>query len=237
MSHIASAGGQIPLALGIKERPGFDLFVTGDNREAVQAVKNLASGSQQTSIYVWAQSGTGISHLLQAACMLADEMNYQVAYIPLSDYSVLSPQVLENLDSMDLVCIDDIDAVAARPEWEQPLLHLYNRLRDKDRVMLVGAHTSPQSVNFQLQDLKSRMGWGLVYHLKPLNDQDKIEILQHRAKARAFDLPAEVAGYLVNRVQRDLPSLISLLDDLENATLAEKRKLTIPFVKTFLQIK
>jgi DnaA family protein len=234
MSHFASAGGQIPLALGIKERPGFDLFVTGENHEAVQGIKNLAGGSQHSSIYVWAQSGTGVSHLLQAACMLSDAMNFQVAYVPLRDYGELDPQVLENLDNMDMVCIDDLDAIAGMPAWEQPLLHLYNRLRDKGSVMLFGAHASPQSVNFQLQDLKSRLSWGLVFHLKPLNDQDKIEVLQRRASARAFDLPAEVAGYLVNRVPRDLPNLITLLDELEKATLAEQRKLTIPFVKTFL---
>ena len=235
MSYIASAGGQIPLALGIKERPGFDLFVTGENHEAVQGIKNLASGSQQSTIYVWAQTGTGVSHLLLAACMQADAMNQQVAYVPLSDHGEIDPQVLENLDNMDLVCIDDIDAIAGLSVWEQPLLHLYNRLRDKGCAMLIGAHASPQLLNFQLQDLKSRMAWGLVYHIKPLNDRDKIEVIQRRARARAFDLPVEVAGYLVNRVRRDLPSLITLLDELEKATLAEQRKLTIPIVKTFLQ--
>jgi len=234
MSLFASAGGQIPLALGIKESPGFDLFVIGENYEAIQGIKNLASGSLFSSIYVWAQSGTGVSHLLQAACMLADKMDFQVAYVPLGYFNELDPQVLENLDNMDMVYIDDIDAIAGKPAWEQPLLHLYNRLRDKGCAMLIGAHASPQSINIQLQDLKSRMGWGLVYHLKPLNDQDKIEVLQRRASARAFDLPTEVAAYLVNRVQRDLPSLITLLDELEKATLAAQRKLTIPFVKSVM---
>ncbi len=230
MSHIASAGGQIPLALGIRERPGFDLFVTGENHEAVKGIRDIAKGA----MYVWAQPGNGISHLLLAACMQANEQGKQVAYIPLAEHSKLNPQVLENLDTMDMVCIDDIDAVAGLPEWEQPLLHLYNRLRDKGCVMLIGAHASPQSVNFQLQDLKSRMSWDLVYQIKPLDDQDKIEVLQRRAKARAFDLPVEVAEYLVKRVRRDLPNLITLLDELEKATLAEQRKLTIPFVKSRL---
>lgn len=230
MSHIASAGGQIPLALGIRERPGFDLFVTGENHEVVESLKNISKGA----MYLWAQPGNGISHLLLAACTQANEQGKQVAYIPLAEHSKLNPQVLENLDAMDMVCIDDIDAVAGLPEWEQPLFHLYNRLRDKGCIILIGAHTSPQSINFQLQDLKSRMGWDLVYQIKPLDDQDKIEVLQRRAKARAFDLPVEVAEYLVNRVRRDLPNLITLLDELEKATLAEQRKLTIPFVKSRL---
>jgi DnaA-homolog protein len=230
MSHIASAGGQIPLALGIRERPGFDLFVTGENHVVVESLKNISKGA----MYLWAQPGNGISHLLLAACTQANEQGKQVAYIPLAEHSKLNPQVLENLDAMDMVCIDDIDAVAGLPEWEQPLFHLYNRLRDKGCIILIGAHTSPQSINFQLQDLKSRMSWDLVYQIKPLDDQDKIEVLQRRARARAFDLPVEVAEYLVNRVRRDLPNLITLLDELEKATLAEQRKLTIPFVKSRL---
>ena len=234
MTRIASAGGQIPLALGLKEKPGFDLFVIGENNEAVQNIKSLARGGQQSSMYVWAQTGNGVSHLLQAACMLADHQRRQVAYVPLRDHGRLDPQLLENLDAMDMVCVDDIDAITGILEWEQPLLHLYNRLRDQGRVMLIGAHTSPQTIELQLPDLKSRMAWDLVYHLKQLGDQDKIEVLQRRAEARAFDLPRDVAEYIVKRARRDLPSLIALLDDLEKATLAEQRKLTIPFVKTLL---
>src|SRR5690606_4614651 len=83
MSHIASAGGQIPLALAIRESPGFDLFVTGENHEAVKGIRDIAKGA----MYVWAQPGNGISHLLLAACMQANEQGKQVAYIPLAEHS------------------------------------------------------------------------------------------------------------------------------------------------------
>ncbi len=231
MSLTVSASGQIPLALALKERPGFDLYVTGDNTEAIHRIQHLVRGS----LYVWAQTGSGITHLLQAACMQASELGKQVAYIPLKEHHTLNPQLLENLDVMDMVCIDDIDLIAGRMHWEQPILHLYNRMRDKGSALLIGAHASPQSLEFQLADLKSRMGWDLVYHLKPLVDKDKISVLQKRAAARAFELPDEVADYLVKRVPRDLSSLIGLLDELEKATLAEQRKLTIPFVKLVIK--
>jgi len=79
------------------------------------------------------------------------------------------------------------------------------------------------------------MVWDLVYRIKPLADIDKIEALQRRSHDRGFKLPREVAEYLVKRVKRDMPNLITLLDDLEKASLAEKRKLTIPFVRSFLE--
>lgn len=234
MNEAIPACGQIPLALALKEKPGFDLFVVGDNAEALQALRSIAKGAKQSNFYLWGQSGSGVSHLLQAACILADESGRRIVYISLKDHAGLDPRVLENLDHMDIVCVDDIEAIAGEADWEQPLLHLYNRLRENRGAMLLGAHTSPQALAFELQDLKSRMAWDLVYHLKPLDDNDRIEALQRRARARAFELPREVAEYIVRRAPRDLPSLVALLDELERATLAEQRKLTIPFVKTLI---
>ena len=93
----------------------------------------------------------------------------------------------------------------------------------------------PRDLAFHLQDLKSRIIWDLTYHLQPLNDKDKISLLQKRADTRSFEISAEVAAYLVKNVKRDLPSLLELLDKFDQATLAEKRKLTIPFVKLLIQ--
>lgn len=230
-SHVPT---QIPLAISLQEKPGFDLFVSGENVEVIQSIKSIARGIKKSSLYLWGKTGSGVSHLLQAACILADEAGQRIAYVPLRDHEVLDPQILDDMDHRDLVCIDDIDAISYESRWEQPLLHLYNRLRENNKVMLMGSHTSPRTLRFNLQDLKSRMIWDLVYHIKLLDDPDKIEMLIRRACARGFELPREVAEFIVRRVRRDIPSLISLLDQLEHATLAEQRKLTIPFVKSLL---
>lgn len=229
--------GQIPLSLGVQDKPGFELFVVGNNTEALHSIKSIAKGIKQTSLYMWGQAGSGVSHLLQAACVLAHDQHRTVAYVPLTDQAGIEPGLLENMDNMDMVCIDDLDLVCGQPHWEQAILYLYNRLRENKRSLLIGAHTSPQALTLQLQDLKSRMSWDLVYHLQVLDDADKIEVLQRRADARAFELPREVAEYIVNRSRRGLPDLLSILDELEQATLAEQRKLTIPFVKSHLQNK
>ena len=231
------SAGQIPLALALQDKPGFELFVVGNNTEVLHSIKSIAKGIKHTGLYVWGPDGSGVSHLLQAACMHAHDQNQAVAYVPLTDQAILDPDLLENMDNMDMVCIDDLDLVCGKLYWEQAILHLYNRLRENKRSLLIGAHTSPQALAMQLQDLKSRMSWDLVYHLQALNDVDKIEVLQRRADARAYRLPREVAEYIVSRSRRSLPNLLSILDGLEQATLAEQRKLTIPFVKAYLENK
>ncbi len=234
MTEYASDRGQIPLAIGIREKPGFDLYLPGTNDEACLAVKRIAEGIEYGNAYLWGQSGTGKSHLLHAACSLAHEQQHKVAYLPLTDSADLSLDILQDLDTLDLICIDDIDQIAGQAEWEQALFHFYNRARDRQSALLITGKVSPQALAIELPDLKSRIGWDLVYHLDTLDDNGKIKVLQQRANARAFDLPDDVAEYLVNRVERDLPNLIQLLDRFDDATLAEKRKLTIPFVKKLL---
>ena len=237
MNTISSFTGQIPLALDPQQQPGFDLFVAGANHSACENVKKIAAGILKSNLYLWGSTGTGVTHLLQAACKQAAEQGRQTAYIPLGEHAALDPGMLENMEALDLVCMDDIDQIGGEQDWEQALLHLYNRRRDSEQPMLIGAHTGPQSLNFHLPDLKSRMSWDLVYHLQALSDADKIDLLQRRAAARSFSLPRDVAEYLVKRVRRDLPYLVSVMNRLEQATLVEQRKLTIPFVKTLLQIE
>ncbi|MGH8119636.1 MAG: DnaA regulatory inactivator Hda [Gammaproteobacteria bacterium] len=237
MNTISSFTGQIPLALDPQHQPGFDLFVAGANAAVCEKVKKIASGNLASNLYLWGATGTGVTHLLQAACRQAAEQGRQSAYIPLGAHADLAPGMLENMEAPDLVCMDDIDQIGGVQEWEQALLHLYNRRRDLVQPMLIGAHTSPQNLNFSLPDLKSRMTWDLVYLLRVLSDADKIELLQRRAAARSFSLPRDVAEYLVKRVRRDLPHLVNIMSQLEQATLVEQRKLTIPFVKLLLQLE
>ena len=135
---------------------------------------------------------------------------------------------------LSVVCVDDIDEIAGDKTWEQSLFHLFNRLREHRKPLLMTGSISPKKLKFHLHDLQSRIGWDLVYHLNPLSDQHKIHLLQKRANTRTFELPESVATYLVKNVKRDLPYLLELLDQFDKTALAEKRKLTIPFVKSLL---
>ncbi|MCK5669069.1 MAG: DnaA regulatory inactivator Hda [Gammaproteobacteria bacterium] len=229
------SGGQIPLQFGFRETADFEHFIEGPNSEVCTVSRSIALGETLHSIYLWGQVATGKSHLLQAVCNLASQNDLNVAYIPLSQHAEFSPEMLEGLENLAMVCVDDVDCIAGQEAWEQALFHLYNRLREQQKPILMTGSTGPRDLAFQLQDLKSRVSWDLTYHLQALSDKDKIKLLQKRANTRNFEIPEEVAAYLVKNVKRDLPSLLELLDKLDLATLTEQRKLTIPFVKTLIQ--
>jgi DnaA family protein len=229
------SGVQIPLKFGFRETADFEHFIEGPNAEVCMVSRSIALGETVHSIYLWGQAATGKSHLLQAVCNLASQHDRNVAYIPLNQHVEFSPEMLEGLEHLAMVCVDDVDCIAGQRAWEQALFHLYNRLREQQKPLLMTGSKGPRDLAFQLQDLKSRVSWDLTYHLESLSDKDKINLLQKRANTRNFNIPEEVAVYLVKNVKRDLPSLLKLLDIFDQATLTEKRKLTIPFVKTLIQ--
>lgn len=220
---------QMPLGIQLLDNARFDNFVVGHNETALYSIKN----TMEQYVYLWGKSGSGKTHLLQALCHAYSKENLKLSYLPLNNI-MLTPNAFENLESMDLVCLDNLEFAAGNPMWEEALFNLYNRLRDADTRLVVAAVMSPTSSDFKLADLSSRMCWGPVYHLKTLDDEEKKVALQQRAKNRGLELEDNVVEYLLNHSARDMQSLFELLDKLDSASLVAKRKLTVPFVKELL---
>ena len=86
-------------------------------------------------------------------------------------------------------------------------------------------------MGLQLPDLASRLGWGLVFQLQPLDDAGKQEVLKLRAAQRGLQLTDEVARYILSRGARGMGELFAALETLDQASLRDQHRLTIPFVK------
>lgn len=222
---------QLPLGIGLRDDASFDNFFPGANAEAVSAVQCSARGEGEKIIYLWGGLGAGKTHLLQAACHRAGAHGQAAAYVPLAQAGEFSPSMLEGLERLALVCIDDIQAIAAQPAWETALFHFYNRLRDSGAHCVIAASAAPGSLGLSLPDLVSRLAWCLVLHLAPLDDEELLAALQLRARNRGLEMPEDVAQFLLRRHNRDMPVLFALLERLDHASLAARRRLTIPFVK------
>lgn len=225
---------QLPLGLTLKESACFASYFPGQNQEAVNSLRASAEGVGETLVYLAGPAGVGKTHLLQAACQQAADAGRTAAYLPLRHLPGLSPVVFEGLERLDLVCLDDVDAVAARADWERGLFDLFNRLRECGGTLLVTAGKRPDKSGIQLADLVSRLCWGVTYVLKPLDEETLFAAVTYRARARGLELPEDTARFLLRRFPRDLPSLCELLDRLDQASLVARRRLTIPFVKAAL---
>ncbi len=234
---------QLPLRFSWRDGLSFDnYFVEAGadaaadkkgNAEVVHHVQRAADGEADAEryLFVWGNASVGKSHLLQAACQQSAENHHAVAYLPMMELAELGGEIFAGLEHMALVCIDDVQRIAGDAQWEEALFHLYNRMRDAGGILLLSADVAPSALKTTLPDLQSRLAWGPVLQLGELDDVGKIAALQLRAKGRGFDLPDEVAQFLIRRSARDMGSLFALLDRLDEASLVQQRKLTIPFVR------
>jgi DnaA family protein len=189
--------------------------------------------SARFSNFVAAGHSELLEHL-QACCRHADSAGRRAAYLSLADQRGLRPEVLTGWEQFQLVCLDDIDAAAADPAWEEALFHFYNRLAGQGNRLLVSAAVAPGRLGIGLADLRSRLAAGPVYQLHALNDEQSREAMRLRARERGFELPEDTARFLLRHWPRDLPALMTLLERLDGASLAAQRRLTVPFVKSVL---
>jgi DnaA-homolog protein len=224
---------QLPLELGLADTPSFDSFLS-PNAEAVHIVHGHAVGASEGLVFVHGGAGVGKTHLLCAAARAAGEVRQRVATIPLRAAGELSPEVLENLATTDLVCIDDVDAVLGDRRWEAALFALYDAREGGGARLLVSARTAPAGLRPRLPDLGSRLSSGVTVRLDPLGETGRRLALQARARQRGFALPDEVLDFLLRRARRDMHSLIGYLDHLDAGSLAEKRRVSVRLVREML---
>jgi DnaA-homolog protein len=223
--------------LNLKQSATLDNFIQGDNAQAVSELRNCTQAKHGCYLYLWGASGTGKTHLVTAAAKAADNNSSTVAYIPLSRSAELSPEMLSNIEHMDLICLDDIHSVAGDRDWEEALFHLFNRTRELATNLIVTADSGPSALQLNLPDLVSRLASGVSYRLSPLDDTTKMQLLVALAKKRGMQLTSDTANYILNNYSRDTAALLAFLERLDHASLAAQRKLTIPFIRTLITAK
>ncbi|CEK12001.1 DnaA regulatory inactivator Hda [Legionella hackeliae] len=226
---------QLALAIQLNDDATLEDFCWGNNHLLQQQIFNCLKGTGERLLTIWGNLGSGKSHLLQACCQA---LNTQHAiYLPLQILKEWGPESIDGVDKHNFIAIDDIDLIAGNSDWEEALFHLYNKIRDNDHTTLIMSSGQPlTAIKIDLPDLRSRLSWGLVMQVHELTDELKIKTLQRHAHHRGFELPTSVGQFLLSRCGRGMHELQIILNQLDEASLAAQRKITIPFVKSTLKI-
>lgn len=222
---------QLALDIGLRDTATFEAFEPGRNADVVSLLTAMTSGGGEPQIFIHGPGGSGKSHLLQATCHAATGT---AVWLPLRELGRLGPGLLENLETAGLVCLDDLDAVLPDADWEAALFGFVNAARARGARLVFTAAAGPAALGIGLPDLVSRLTWGPVFHLQPLDDEGRRAVLVRRARAHGFDLPPETVDYILRRCPRNLPALMALLDRIDRETLVEQRRVTVPFMRDLL---
>jgi DnaA-homolog protein len=224
---------QLTLGVQLKERATFASFLTARNAEVVAHLHHVAVTTPAGATWIAGPHTAGKSHLLQAVCA-ATPAQKRAAYLPLEALLPFGPAALEGAEQLDLICLDDVQAVAGLDDWEQRLFSLWQRAIERGTALLFAARESPAQVAFTLPDLKSRLSSSVIFAVRELNEEEQLEALYLRARLRGFELPPETARYLQRRYPRDMRSLCEVLDTLDDAAFVAQRRITVPFIREIL---
>ena len=222
---------QLLLDISPDWQPSLDNFVPGRNIELLSALRHAMTGSSsERCFYVWGEAGSGKSHLLQACVRAAQDAAQHAGH------SAIYAQGNVPLQSMDMgtavVAVDDVEQLDDAAQIG--LFNLYNHMRDSGGMLLVSGKESPLHLKLR-DDLRTRLGWGLVYQVHGLSDEEKALALSQHAQEKGFVLSPEVTQYLLRHGRRDLPSLIAVLDALDEHSLRLHRAPSVPLLKEILQ--
>ena len=195
----------------------------------LDSLQQLVDGGGEKQIAIWGDEGK--THLINATAFHAREAGLNSQLYDAEQLRELEADAFDGWQQADLLAVDNIDAIAGQIDWETQFYQVMNAVRDGGPAFLFSLSGQPKALTTRLADFHSRLLWGLQFKLESLDDDMLARILISRADAMGMSLKQEVCNYLLTHVSRRLIDQMAILQKLEQVTLAEKRRISIPLVK------
>ena len=223
---------QIALDIGVSVGPSLGNFHPGHNAAALAHLELWMAGRTRSPVptYLWGDNGSGKTHLLRA---VADHIRNQGARVGWMDKTTVQPP--EFNPEWEVLLLDDVQFFSAVQQhmafnW---FVNAATPGAARQPWVLAAGCVPPKYLPLR-EDLRTRLGWGHVFHLQLLDDDQRREVLLKHAQALGMHLGKDLLDYLLSRFSRDLGHLIHLLEQLDNYALQTQRPLTIPLLRAML---
>ncbi|MCS5586826.1 MAG: DnaA regulatory inactivator Hda [Gammaproteobacteria bacterium] len=222
---------QLGLPFALNTKMLWRNFSGSKNQQIIDFLTNLFSQPSTSVVYVYGDKSSGKTHLLQGCAFEALERSLSVVYL---DFAQEMPDgILNGLEDNDWVCIDNTDHLDENQQQE--LFDLYNRATHTSVKLIVSGPTLPGRLTL-LKDLKTRLSLATIFCLESLSDESKKDIIQQQMNERNLKIDRKIYDYLFKYYSRDLTDLLNAIDQLDEASLQQKNKITIPLTKQVLDI-
>lgn len=198
--------------------PSLDNFITGANLELIEHLRDWLEGSTtEKSLYIWGPPGSGKTHLLRALTHDKDTMYWNG---------------LEEIPAgTRLITLDDVDSLSEAAQVSA--FNAFNQAKESGKLWIAAGQNAPAGLNVR-DDLRTRLGWGLILRLHPLSDEDKQTALLKHAGNLGIELDPAIATWLLTRHGRDLGYLLQVIEALDRYSLETQRRVTLPLLRTLL---
>ncbi len=220
---------QIPFSFPKFDFNKFDFFHSNIvNRETIALIDNLFKFNYKDNrIYLWGPSAVGKTHILIATIKKFLNLNKEVI-----DLSLIDENDTFNLGTIDLFFLDDIER--ANDKIQNNLFNIFNMSENENATIFITGSLPPNQMLLR-PDLRTRLSQCLVLNLKELEDEEKKDVLLKRSYFMGINLKLEIIDYLVKNYNRNMHELIKLIEKIDKESIIQKKRITIPFIKSFME--
>lgn len=235
---------QICLKFKVDKKNTFDSFFSCGNEIVVAEIQKLFV-ENGIWIYFSGNFNSGITHLVQAAYNRALDIGLNVIYININEilqtFNSISDSnfinYFDEVDSNDLICIDDTEKIIGDLLLEEQFFYLLEKLKNNRKSnILMGGHIAPPKLNCNFKDLKSRLMWSTCFTLNKLTDDEILAFLKFKSNRIGIKMTDEVANYLLKRCDRGVADLSKVIDTIDSYSLKRGRSVSIPLIKEALKL-
>lgn len=220
---------QLGLAVLLNSKMRLSNFIGRKNSQILSFINTLFADNNSNIVVISGNKSTGKTHLLQGCTFAAMDKQLNAVYVDIKEE--LPENLIVELSAADWVCIDNIDA--ANNIQQQELFDLYNQIKQTQTKLILSVENLPSKLNL-LNDLKTRLSLAINFTLESLTDEQKIAILQSKMADKNIHIDEQIYAYLFKHYSRDLSNLLDAINQLDEASLQKKTKISIPLVKQIL---
>ncbi len=220
---------QIPINFSFCNKKTLENYIAGSNQQLIDVLKIFAENNTGQLIYLYGKKSTGKSHLCKAVC---ERIIDNKIYIDQSNFKLLSDIDIHNTKYL---IIDDFEEILKMGNTEDLLFYYINEFILLKKSILISTVKSTEEIDFTKNDLKSRLKSNLIFSINEISDDQKIEVVKKITKEIGWTIDENVCQYIMNHYPRDLFFLCNVLKSLDENSLALKKKVTVPFVKSIIQ--
>jgi len=229
---------QLIFPFQINQKASFEnFFCSPDNAELITRLNDLVTNKNADELIINGAAGSGKSFLMQAICNELSSSGKQFAFIPMSKAINMGVEIFQNLASLDAVCIDDLQLILSKGEWEIALFNLINECQQSgcSLILSLGGIQSLEEIA-QLPDLLSRIKRMEFMKLQAVQDEFLNQALDFVSQQLDINLEKAELEFLLNHQTREFSILVDNLISLDKQAASLKRKITIPLIKETLNI-
>ena len=230
---------QLSLNIKLDDSVSLDKFIECDsNIDCLNFLRNtLKEDSISNLFYIWGREGVGKSYIMQALNREFIKLNKRTFHLSLTDKRAAAHEILQNLESLDVILIENIDSLPDDEEWETQIFSLINNaLTSKTKIYLSSCKVS-KGLQISLKDLKSRLSYFTAIEVPEISNEEKLDAISQSSARKGIDLDTKTKEFIINNTSRSLSDLLQLLSDIDDFSLEKKKKVNPYLIRQLLKVR